>query len=143
MSASITVHNRQRAMKVDIAALQNFARRALEMSLKHRSGKTRPLKLPQIDVILVSDRRMSALHRRFFQIAGPTDVITFQHGEILISVETARRQAGIYRNTLLQEIQLYLVHGLLHLRGFTDNVRSHAKAMRSLQERIAREALKI
>ena len=43
--------------------------------------------------ILISDRRMSELHRRFMGIAGPTDVITFQHGEIFISTETARRQA--------------------------------------------------
>ena len=41
-----------------------------------------------------------AIHRRFMGIAGPTDVITFQHGEIFISVETARRQAQAHRTSL-------------------------------------------
>ena len=94
MSPSIAVHNRQRAIKIDVAALQGFAERALELVLKTRVGKSSESQassrdrqdacpaLSHIDVILVSDRRMSELHRRFLQIDGPTDVITFQHGEI-------------------------------------------------------------
>ena len=140
MSPSIAVHNRQRATKIDIAALQVFAERALELALKSRAGKARPQKLSHIDVILISDSRMSDLHRRFLQMDGPTDVITFQHGEIFISVETARREASAYRTSLQEEIQLYLVHGLLHLRGFDDKNPSSAKTMRAMQKRIARRA---
>ena len=140
MSLSIAVHNRQRATKIDIAALQVFAERALELALKSHAGKARPQKLSRIDVILISDSRMSELHRRFLQIDGPTDVITFQHGEIFISVETARREAGAYRTSLEEEIQLYLVHGLLHLRGFDDKNAASAKTMRATQVRIARKA---
>ena len=140
MSPPILVHNRQRAVKIDIARLQSFAERALELSLKSRARKTGLPKLSHIDVILVSDRRMSELHRRFLQLDGPTDVITFHHGEIFISVETARRQAGAFRSAMLKEIQLYLVHGLLHLRGFDDKVPFKAKVMRTLQERITRMA---
>jgi probable rRNA maturation factor len=138
MSPSILVHNRQRAIKIDIAGLQTFAERALELSLKSRAQGAHPSKLSHIDVILVSDRRMSELHRRFLQLDGPTDVLTFHHGEIFISVETARRQAGAFRSALLREIQLYLVHGLLHLRGFDDKVPFKANVMRTLQERITR-----
>jgi probable rRNA maturation factor len=140
MSPSIAVHNRQRAIKIDIARLRAFAERALQLSLKLRAEKARLPKLSHIDVILVSNRRMSKLHRQFLQIDGPTDVITFQHGEIFISVETARRQADAFRSTILKEIQLYLVHGLLHLRGFDDKAPFHAKAMRTVQGRIARRA---
>ena len=46
----------------------------------------------EIFVWLISDRRMAHLHRKFLGLSGPTDVLTFQHGEIFISVETARRQ---------------------------------------------------
>ena len=140
MSPSIAVHNRQRATRIDIAALHGFAERALELVLKSHAGKARPQKLSHVDVILISDSRMSELHRRFLQIDGPTDVITFQHGEIFISVETARREASAFRNLLEAEIQLYLVHGLLHLRGFDDKNASSAKTMRATQVRIARRA---
>jgi probable rRNA maturation factor len=143
MLPSIAVHNRQRGTKIDIAALQIFAERALRLALKSRAGKAGPQKLSQIGVILISDRRMSELHRRFFHIDGPTDVITFQHGEIFISVETARRQASVFRSAAVKEIQLYLVHGLLHLRGFDDKIASDAKAMRAMQERIVREAVQM
>ncbi len=88
LSVSIFVHNRQRAIKLDVAQLQAFAERAVA-----DVSKVKTLGVSDIDVVLISDKRMSALHRRFMNITGPTDVITFQHGEIFISVETARRQA--------------------------------------------------
>jgi probable rRNA maturation factor len=139
MLPSIAIYNRQRAIKIDLAGLQSFAERALELALKSRAKKIRARKLARVDVILISDRRMSELHRRFMQIDGPTDVITFQHGEIFISVQTAQRQARKFRCSLQDELRLYLVHGLLHLRGFDDKNPSNARIMRVRQARIARE----
>ena len=72
-------------------------------------------------------------------VRGPTDVITFQHGEIVISADTARRQARQFGTSLLHELQLYLVHGLLHLRGFDDRRPGEAKRMARRQERIVRQ----
>ena len=63
-------------------------------------------------------------------------------GEIFISTETARRQAGAYRVSLKHELQMYLVHGLLHLIGFDDKNPSGARKMRAMQERISRDASK-
>jgi probable rRNA maturation factor len=103
-------------------------------------SKVKTLSLSDIDVVLISDKRMSALHRRFMNIAGPTDVITFQHGEIFISVETARRQARELGASTAQEIELYIVHGLLHLAGFDDNTADAARVMRRMQARIVRSA---
>ena len=50
-------------------------------------------RLREIFVLLISDRRMARLHRQFLNKAGPTDVLTFEHGEIFISVERARDHA--------------------------------------------------
>lgn len=130
----ISVFNRQRKVALDRAGLEDFARRALALCARERgAGLT---KLAQIDVVFISDRRMSLLHRRFMQIDGPTDVITFQHGEIFISVETARRQAKTQRISWLYELRLYLVHGLLHLQGFDDRKEQERAGMAALQERI-------
>lgn len=130
----ISVFNRQRKVKLDRTTLEEFGRRALVACACERG--TGLARLPQIDVVFVSDRRMSELHRRFMQIAGPTDVITFQHGEIFISVETAERQAKAHRTSVLYELRLYLVHGLLHLHGFDDRKANDRSAMSTLQERI-------
>ncbi len=130
----IFVHNRQRKLPLDRASLEEFARWALPLCACQRgSGLTN---LEQVDVLLISDRRIALLHRRFMQIPGPTDVITFQHGEIFISVETARRQAQAHRTSLVRELQLYLLHGLLHLRGFDDRSPAARARMQTVQEQI-------
>lgn len=131
---AISVRNRQRGIALDRRALERFAQRALHCCLQKRgAGLT---SLDEIGVLLVSDRRISELHRRFMQIAGPTDVITFQHGEIVISVETAQRQAAAFGSTLEHELRLYLVHGLLHLHGFDDRESGDRRRMEAVQTRI-------
>lgn len=133
----ITVQNRQRQVAVDWEALQAFAARALTETLTLARPKLNPLKeLTEIVVILVSDKRIAEIHRRFMNQGGPTDVITFQHGEIFISPEMAKRQAREFRATLDHELRLYLVHGLLHLRGFDDKTPDGAAEMKRVQEKL-------
>ncbi len=88
-------------------------------------------------MVLISDRRMAQLHQQFLGIAGATDVITFQHGEVFISTETAQRQGRRFRSSTQREIELYLIHGLLHLHGCDDTTEATAKQMHRIQERIA------
>ena len=134
-SPVITVYNRQRKLPVKLAALQDFARRALQGCLKLRSPKPAVLTtLPELNVVLISDRRMAELHRRFLQEPGPTDVITFQHGEIFVSTETARRQARRFGTTADHEMRLYIAHGLLHLHGFDDKDARSSAEMQRVQE---------
>jgi probable rRNA maturation factor len=140
---AISVHNRQRPERIETEKLQRFAERALALCLEVRPRKQSNLgSLPKIYVILISDRRMRELHRRFFEVNGPTDVITFQHGEIFVSVPTARRQAHDFRTSLLRELQLYIAHGLLHLHGFSDKTAAAARLMNATQKQIVRAALK-
>ncbi|MBJ7326745.1 MAG: rRNA maturation RNase YbeY [Chthoniobacterales bacterium] len=97
-------------------------------------------KLEGITIVLVSDRRIAELHTRFMGDPAPTDVITFQHGEIVVSAETARREARLRGLPVPREIALYAVHGLLHLAGWSDQCRSDAAEMRAAQEKILRRA---
>ena len=83
---------------------------------------------------------MSRLHREFLSQTGPTDVLTFHHGEIFISVEMAKRQARVFGNSLVRELQLYIVHGLLHLHGFDDRTPAEARKMEEIQEKILNRA---
>lgn len=83
---------------------------------------------------------MSQLHRQFLNQNGTTDVITFQHGEIFISVPTAQRQARQFGTSTLREIQLYIVHGLLHLQGYDDRTSSQERRMRAAEARLLRRS---
>jgi len=138
----ITVRNVQRKISVNVTELEKFARNAVDNSLQlHQHKRTDLRKLSEIFISLISDRRMVLLHRKFLGQSGSTDVLTFQHGEIFISVETARRHARAFGNSLTRELKLYIVHGLLHLHGFDDQTPAQARKMNTLQEKILRCAL--
>jgi probable rRNA maturation factor len=134
---SITLRNAQRKLRVDVPALQMFAEAALEEACRTTAEQAPNLSaVQQVDVALVSDTRMAALHQRFMGIAGPTDVMTFQHGEIVVSVETAADQAREHDASLDAELRLYIVHGILHLLGFDDTTPAAAQVMERTQTRI-------
>jgi probable rRNA maturation factor len=136
----ITVRNLQRSARVEIAPLQRFAESALGicLQLKKKSALSR---FDEISVLVISDPKMAALHRQFLQTKGTTDVITFQHGEIFISAETARKNASRFGTTLHRELYLYVVHGLLHLDGFDDATAAGSKEMKTMQEKILAAAM--
>ena len=136
----ISVRNRQRKIALNAAELQDFAAEALRHCLQLHQRKPVDLdQLREVFVWLISDRRMAQLHKKFMHLTGATDVLTFQHGEIFISVETAKRHARVFGNSFARELRLYIVHGLLHLHGFDDQTRPGARKMHKVQERILRD----
>jgi probable rRNA maturation factor len=152
----ISVRNFQRKIRINVGELETFAAAAVQRCLRLQKQKRTDLrKLREVFIWLISDRRMALLHRQFLGQDGPTDVLTFQHGEIFISVETARRHARVFgeedarrgrrvhggRNSLARELKLYIVHGLLHLHGFGDRTPTEARKMKTAQEKILRCAL--
>ena len=133
----ISVRNLQRKISVNVAELERFAGNAAQYALQlQKRSRTDLCELSEVFIWLISDRRMALLHRKFLGRSGPTDVLSFQHGEIFISVDTARRHAPVFGNSLVRELKLYIVHGLLHLHGFDDQTQNQAHKMKVAQERI-------
>jgi len=125
----VRVLNRQRKYRTSANELRDFSEQLAPLVLKIARAE-----LPeQVLVVLVSDRKISAIHEQFMGIAGPTDVITFQHGEIVVSVETAAKQATEYDTDLLHELRIYITHGLLHLAGYNDHSEDDFREMAKLQ----------
>jgi probable rRNA maturation factor len=152
----ISVRNFQRKIAVNVGELENFSAAAVQRCLRLQKQKRTDLrKLREVFIWLISDRRMALLHRQFLGQARPTDVLTFQHGEIFISVETASINARAFgeqdarrgrrvhggRNSLTRELKLYIVHGLLHLHGFEDRTQGGGRKMKTAQDKILRRAL--
>ena len=137
----IFVRNFQRKIRVNIVDLEIFARKAVKLCLAlPRKKQTELEQLPEVSILIVSDRKIAELHRKFMNESGPTDVITFQHGEIFISVDMAERNATRFGNSRARELGLYIVHGLLHLHGFDDRDLRSARKMETVQRKILTKA---
>ncbi len=139
---SISLQNRQRSIRFDLPWLRRFAAVALEKCRESSSNGAFALKLlPEVEVTIVSDRVIAQVHQQFMNIPGPTDVITFEHGEIVMSAQTAQENAALYSHQIEVELALYTVHGLLHLNGFEDASSKDAARMHKVQDRILKLSL--
>jgi probable rRNA maturation factor len=104
----------------------------------------------ELAVSLVSDAEIHELNRNYRGKDRPTDVLAFamregaavpDHanllGDVVISLDTAARQARQRRRTLAEEIRILLVHGVLHLLGY-DHEKSagEARRMQAMERRL-------
>jgi len=92
--------------------------------------------LAEVEISVVSDESIAAVHGQFMADPTPTDVITFHHGEILVSWDTAGRRALEFDHPALRELLLYVIHGLLHLNGHDDRDFEERRRMHAVQDRI-------
>lgn len=125
------------ASEDSLTRLADVIKRALPwVSLAPGSSPSALSALEEIEITLLDDAAIAAVHGDFLDDPTPTDVITFHHGEILISVETAAREAATRGGPPLRETALYAIHGLLHLHGHTDADPAHRTVMHAAQDRI-------
>jgi probable rRNA maturation factor len=118
---AVTVENRQCRISVPIDRLARTVTRAL--AAVGRPGAT-------VDVTLVDDAQIRRLNAAWRGIARRTDVLAFPLetaeapapllGQIVLSAETARRQARRLRVPFALELDLLVTHGTLHLVGYDD-----------------------
>jgi probable rRNA maturation factor len=143
MSLEVIIGNHQEITEIPeswLTALEDLAPPAAKWALARAAAADSPLSiLATLEVALVDDETSDRVHRDFMNIEGPTDVITFHHGEIVIGAQVAERQAAEYGEPLAREILRYLVHGLLHLAGHEDADAAGRATMEAAQESIIME----
>lgn len=138
----LTVFNHQRARKTATRWIQKAAREALPDVVRNaKAAGSVILGLAEIEVSIVTDEEITRVHADFLGDATPTDVITFHHGEILVSADTAARQGVAHGQGIDRELALYVVHGLLHLAGWDDHDADEQRAMHALQEELLANAV--
>ncbi len=144
MPFALAIGNRQRAVRFSLATVRAIALPARSACLSALRFPEAPLaSLAEIEATIVSDRQIARVHGQFFADPTPTDVITFQHGEILIGAETVAENAARYGHSPDHEAALCVIHGLLHLAGWDDLTARDAKQMAKLQEQIFKTARKM
>ncbi len=105
----------------------------------------------ELSVALVGDDEIRDLNGRYRSRDEPTDVLSFPMedpspsgprliGDVIISVEKAARQARQRRRSLDDELEVLLIHGILHNLGY-DHERSpeDERQMRAMERRVRRE----
>ncbi len=133
----LELYNHQERQAVCLELWQELATQALPGVMSEARTSDAPLAgLDLVEVSLVSDEAIAQVHGEFMDDPTPTDVITFHHGEILISLDTARRQAEEIGEPYEREVLRYIVHGLLHLAGWDDRAEGERREMHAAQERI-------
>lgn len=142
------------ALKVNLINEQAFYRlpmRQLE-NMSEFILRSQGIKNTEVNILFTGDKIIRQFNKRFRRKDKATDVLSFYEesnkekavkssylGEIVISVETARRQAKIYNQSVISEIRLYVIHGLLHLLGYRDYTPEEKKVMNKLQQALLRQ----
>jgi probable rRNA maturation factor len=125
----VAVSNLQRRSRISAGRLRAVAHRTL--AALGRADR-------EVHVTVVDDRRIRALNARYLGTRRATDVLAFDlsgpgpsplWGEVIVSAETAARQARRLGVPLAAELDLLVVHGLLHLAGYDDHEPRHARRM--------------
>ena len=118
----IWIRNRQKHTPLDLRKIRKVAQRILtELGLPDA----------ELSLLLVNDVQIQALNRRYLRLDKPTNVLAFPMregefsalhphllGDLVISVETARRQMKRFGLDEMKMVTLLMIHGILHLLGY-------------------------
>jgi probable rRNA maturation factor len=109
------------------------------------------LNLPdcELSIVICDDEFIHPLNRDYRAKDKPTDVLSFSQregefalvednvlGDVIISIETAKKQAVDKDHSLNQEMKILLVHGILHLLGYDHIEDDEAQAMQAKEREI-------
>ncbi len=151
MSGVLAIANRQRAVRLNTRLLRGLTKSLL----------TELLALEEFDlaICIVRAPEMARINQTFLQHEGSTDVITFDyagnstldprpstlsiHGEIFICIDDAMAQAKEFRTTWQSELARYVIHGVLHLRGYDDIRAADRREMKREENRLLKEVARL
>ncbi|MDO8950452.1 MAG: rRNA maturation RNase YbeY [Actinomycetota bacterium] len=135
MQVSITSHREPEPLN-----FEGFERLAL-FALKLEGAP----ELSELSIALVDEDEMAHLNEQYRGIVGPTDVLSFgcddpciaggdepiTLGDVIIAPSVALKQAAELGTTIEAELNLLLVHGILHLLGYDHEADDDAAAMQA------------
>lgn len=99
----------------------------------------------EINFIFCDDAMLLEINIQFLRHRTLTDIITFPHegpalsGDIYISTERVADNAKKFKVTFEEELHRVMVHGILHLCGYTDKSTAEKAAMRTLEDQYLRQ----
>jgi len=143
--AIINTENRNPNRPIDLSKMKKVANKALR---RLDLGKS------EVNIVFVSNQRIRAMNRRYLGMDISTDVLAFSGGDtpggddgflgdVVISSDKAQQQAKEYGTSFLQEMALYVIHGILHLAGYEDRTKKGKALMRNMEDELIQKTGKI
>ena len=140
----IQIQNNQRKQKINSRIIRKITKRVLEYFKKENH---------EVSIVFTTDETIEKFNSEYLKRNYPTDVIAFPMkegeycnvnpfllGDVLISTETAIKNAQKSKVSVDQELYHLLIHGLLHLLGFDhEKDKKSAVIMRGYERILLRE----
>jgi len=133
----IIIKNFQKKIPINPTRIKKTILRVLSSQNQARSG--------EITISFVNEGKIKELNKKYLGKDSPTDVLAFDISEpdkpnrlladIIICAEEALKNAKIFKTTVPYELNLYAVHGILHILGFNDHTQKQAQLMRKLERK--------
>ncbi|MCK5451731.1 MAG: rRNA maturation RNase YbeY [Candidatus Omnitrophica bacterium] len=153
MTIEINSENKNQKKRIELTKINKIARAVLGMMGKKNS---------EINIVFFTSQKIRVYNRKYFGIDLATDVIAFPAGkaitsghgfspsvedgrgqeflgDIAISTDRAKYNAGIYGTSFQEETALYVIHGILHLLGYEDTTEKKRKIMRGKENECLQE----
>jgi len=138
-------------MRIGITNLQSLVRIDKKKILKCARSVLKAMgeQDAELSLLFVNDSYIKRLNWKYRRVDSSTDVLAFSMregeglskdssilGDVVVSAETARREAGKRRTPASKEICLYVVHGILHLLGYDDEGPGDRKRMKAKESEL-------
>ncbi|MBL7929229.1 MAG: rRNA maturation RNase YbeY [Bacteroidia bacterium] len=132
-----------------------FFREGINFQLKQKnllrqwlmgSSQAEGFSIQSLTFVFMNDKNLLALNRQYLHHDEYTDIITFDlseksgrkkkeiEGEIYISIERVKENAKIFGKTFQEELHRVMIHGVLHLCGYSDKTSASQKKMRAMED---------
>jgi probable rRNA maturation factor len=139
MPSKVKAVNLHKSYKLNTGFVQSLA--ADVLGIINKSGAA------ELELVFLDDKSMKKFNKRYALKNRTTDVLSFNIGrnefgqkaflgEIMISLDTARRNSRLYGTDFTDEIVLYMIHGILHLFGYDDESAGDSREMTKKQNKI-------
>lgn len=131
-----------------VGALEGLDQAVIERAAQQTLEKAGADAQAEVTLVLSDDAQLRTLNHQFLGIDAPTDVLSFPGGEtdpdtealylgdVIISLSRARAQAAAGGYPLQDELQLLVVHGMLHLLGYDHAEEGEKETMWAIQAKI-------
>jgi probable rRNA maturation factor len=132
--------NHQKKIPLRLEAIEQLVRIILEQEGVHRG---------ELSIVFVDQVTIRRANKKYLKKDYATDVLAFEtipigvkpkrdclFGNIMISIDAAIKQSRAFKTALPEEIMLYVMHAILHLRGYDDHTVKDVKKMRSKEREV-------
>lgn len=145
MAIRINLENLNKKRKIDLSKIKKVATSSVRMLKEDKL---------EVNIIFVSNQKIRAMNRKYLGHDISTDVIAFPSGglpsggakemvfigDIAISTDKALENSRSYGSSFMEEVALYVIHGILHLVGHEDTSGKKKKRMKKLENELFRKA---